>query len=163
MKKLVSLFKNGATVTLAGGLLWAINNLFDWVLYPLVIYVAGNIEGAVIMTLLSVPFNYALIRAYDKIGLDLFLLERAKGVGLNQTNNSFVNRVKNNSRWLGFVMLSFWDPIPAVIYIRKETNAYKGLSRSDWLCFIAATLIANATWIGITVLSLETASLIASN
>lgn len=155
MKGLAALLKKGAMFTFGAGTLWLVNNLFDWILYPAVIYLAGNLTGALIMTLLSVPFNYALIKGYDLIGRDLFALEKAKEIKV-QTKFAFVNRLAEKSQWFTFVMLCLWDPIPAVIYMRKRENAYNGLTKKDWCHFAIATLIANGVWIAMIILGLET-------
>jgi len=142
---ITQLLVRGVWFTFGVTALWFANNAFDWVLYPVMMCKMGLIAGGIMMTMLSVLFNLILIEAYDALGKDLFALEAAKAA--QSANVTWWGNLLGRSRWLTFVILSVYDPVPAVIYIRGGHSQFSGLMGRDWLMFVLATLISNGAWI----------------
>jgi len=127
----------------------AVDYLFDYVLYPFVIWKLGPWIGGAIMTLASLAFCLFLLRLYDRLGRDWLGLEFVKGLRHYEGSS----RWRRGLAWLvargdfaAFIVLSMkYDPFITTTYLRKE--AYSGMNRRDWGIFLASWFVANALWI----------------
>jgi hypothetical protein len=141
------------TAELATGFLtWNIlDNAFDYALYPFVIWKLGPWIGGAIMTVLSLLFCLFLLRLYDRLGRDWLGIEFVK----NLRHYEGTSRWRRWLAWLvsqgdavAFVVLSVkYDPFITTAYMRHE--AYKGMSRRDWIIFLGSWLLANGLWIAV--------------
>jgi hypothetical protein len=139
----------GSRIASGAFVLWLANNMFDWVAYPLVMCTYGNWQGAVIMALAAIPFNYALIKGYDSIGIDLLGIEALKEFQSTEHESwhkRLLKKVLSRGKIGTFIFMSLYDPIPATLYIRQGTRSYKGLVGNDWWWFGVSNIIANASW-----------------
>jgi hypothetical protein len=124
--------------------------LFDYVLYPFVIWRAGLLWGALIMTGLSFAVCLALLRFYDWSRRDWLGIETVKRLrdepaaeGVRQRIGELLRR----SDGFALVVLSIrFDPFVTILYIRHGSHAYAGLSRREWRLFLVSNLISNAWW-----------------
>lgn len=103
------------------------------------------------MAVVSLPFNLLMIKGYDAIGEDLLALETVKDyqLGTNPDAGFFerlITKALKRGKWVGYLALSAYDPIPATIYIRQGHRSYDGLSGMDWFWFVISTIIANIIW-----------------
>lgn len=63
----VSYFKSGIFATIFTAVLIGVNNLFDYVLYPVGLCQLGFVAGVIILAAVSVPFNQLLIAGFNWI------------------------------------------------------------------------------------------------
>ncbi len=124
----------------------AMNQSFDYLLYPAVIYWLGSLKGGVVMTILAVALNYALVLGYNKTKADWFGFEWLQ---LQESRNaqSLLGRVMRLGRMPAFVFLSWEDPFKAFVFMRGRQQAGMRFSRVDWKWFVLANLIGNLIWI----------------
>jgi len=147
--QIARLLSAGSRVAVGAFLLWFANNTFDWVAYPLMMCNYGTWQGATLMALASIPFNYALIRGYDFIGKDMLGIEALKEFQSTEHDSwhkKAVRKFLSRGRIGTFVFISLYDPIPATLYIRQGARSYKGLQGNDWGWFAISNIIANAAW-----------------
>ncbi len=127
--------------------------LFDFVLYPFVIFKAGLSKGFMIMIILSFIDSLLLILMYDYLKKDFFAIELSKcklDSLIAENNGSRLKRayawILKRSRILMFFVLSIYDPFIAVVFMRKGANQYNGLKTRDWRIFILSLCIGNGIW-----------------
>ncbi len=164
MRTIALLLHKGALLTSLGFFLVIVNNAFDLILYPIVMCKAGALYGVLIMTVLSIPFNAILIRGFELIGREIVLFpglwrfltnvqsafaNTAAGTGLISGVKSLQAKVWwliRRSRIITFVVMSAWDPIPAMLFWKNVPELEGKMSKSDKVFFLLSTLIANAVW-----------------
>lgn len=149
LAQLARLLSLGSRVAVGAFLLWFANNAFDWIIYPVVMCFFGTWQGALLMALASVPFNYGLIRGYDYISVDMLGIEALKEFQSSEQSNwhkRLMSKILSRSRIGTFIFISLYDPIPATLYIRQGVRSYKGLQGGDWWWFGVANIIANVFW-----------------
>lgn len=129
-------------------MLWVFNNVFDFLVYGAVIAHFGLMQGFVIMAPLSILLNLSLIKVYDLTGKDWLGAESVKEgkEALGKNKPTWLKKLIASSDIVAFILISIYDPFIAVIYLRKQEHAYKGLSKRDWKIFLASTFVANAAW-----------------
>ncbi len=162
-------FKRGALLGTGIGLKWLMDGPFDYILYPLVMWWTGMyfdswVLGAAIMMIASIPFNWLQIRLYDAAKIDFFSLEALKsfedtgevGITRREKLSLFIKKWMRKSRLVAFIVLSANDPFYGVVYFRDKERAFDGLTKRDWMNFIAATIVANVYWAGLILLGFET-------
>jgi hypothetical protein len=124
--------------------------LFDYVLYPFVIWRAGLLWGALIMTGLSLVVCIALLRFYDWSRKDWLGIETVKRLRDEPAAAGARRRIAGllrRSDAFALVALSIrFDPFVTILYIRRGSHAYAGLSRREWRLFLVSNLISNAWW-----------------
>lgn len=141
----------GRLVELATGLLgnWVICYLFDYLLYPLVIYKLGLFRGGAVMSLLSLLTCLVMIWFYDWSQHDWLGIETLKSLKIYTGPSRF----RRMLAWtlcrgdlLACIVLSLWyDPFITLIYLRDRS--YSGLNQRDWGIFFASWAIGNGWWI----------------
>lgn len=121
---------------------------FDYVVYPAALLVLGYGWGGLVMTLLSVAVNVVFIRAYDWARCDFLLIERLKRMQVVGTGaGSPVVRALRVRKTLAFFVLSWVeDPAVVTLYLRTGSHRFDGLSRADWMIFLASTVVSNLMW-----------------
>lgn len=144
--KKVALFFSGSVV------LHSTSLLFDYVLYPFVIYKAGLIKGFSIMLLFSFLFCLLFIIIYNKLKKDVFALEYSK-----EKINKFIEKTGGNwfqslfrsilkkSKIIFFIFLSFYDPFIATVFMRKNYQ-YSKMTLRDWKVLVISVIIGNGIW-----------------
>jgi hypothetical protein len=149
------------------------NAILDWFfnnpLYGYVIERFGLREGYFIMTAASFLVCLALIRFYDWLKVDWLGIEVAKEaqefgpVWIKNLNiHAGLGRILwwpfsqiillllwavNKGGFIAFTALSIYtDPFITTVYMRKGWGEYNGLSKKDWMIFLASTFVSNAYW-----------------
>lgn len=127
----------------------AINQSFDWILFPLVIGFFGPIKGGAVMFVIALTLNFSLILVYNKTKSDWFGFEwlRNKEAETETRTSKIVRVALRFGRWPGFVLLSWEDPFKAFVFIRGRSSAENGFDRTDWIVFLSANLIGVLIWI----------------
>jgi len=122
--------------------------LFDYLLYPFVIFTMGIIRGAVVMSLLSLVACFLMIRFYDwskRDWLGIEALKSLKDYDGPSLWRRIVARVLLRSDPVACVLLSIkFDPFIVTAYLRK--GYYGGMSARDWRIFLLSWLVGNAYW-----------------
>lgn len=128
--------------------LQGVSYAFDYLVYPIIIYSFGPIRGTLILFVAALILNYVCIIIYDKIKLDLFGFEKLKEIKADIGSSgkpSFMHRVMHWGDIPAFIVLSWYDPIFAVLYKRKSTQ-FDGFRRRDYWMLILSTLISCVMW-----------------
>lgn len=126
--------------------------VFDYGLYPAALAWLGYLWGGLLMTVIALIMNILIIRAYDWAKVDWFMIEEIKKIRDHEEVKlpGMLNILKpllKKSDIMAFFVLCLDDPVTVVLYLRKGSNLYNGLSRRDWHIFIAANIVANLYWI----------------
>lgn len=149
------------------------NQLFDWTFnYPLYMWVVGAlgpVKGFVAMATISFLTCLIFIVVYDRMKVDWLGIEVAKEAA--EYGPAFIRKMSAKSRigrvlwwpfsriilvilwainkggFIAFGVLSMYtDPFITTVYMRRGHGQYGGLSRRDWLIFLASTAVGNAWW-----------------
>ena len=143
----ILLFFSGAFV------LYSTAWLFDYVLYPFVIYKAGLVYGFFIMLLLSFLSCLILLLLYNYLKKDIFGFEFAKHKidGFIDTNHgNYVKRMLRGflkrSKVLLYIVLSVYDPFIAAVFMRKGDFQSRVISRRDWRNLTLSVIVGNGVW-----------------
>ncbi|MGO9613613.1 MAG: hypothetical protein ACLPX5_11325 [Dissulfurispiraceae bacterium] len=122
--------------------------LFDYLLYPFVIYNFGILMGGVVMTVLSLIACLLAIKFYDWSKRDWLGIEAIKEIsGYMGTNKSrrVTSWLLKKSEPVAFLFLSVkFDPFVTTAYMRH--GKFNGMSRRDWSIFMGSLLFSNAYW-----------------
>ncbi|MFA6174166.1 MAG: hypothetical protein WC701_10860 [Kiritimatiellales bacterium] len=134
----------------SGYLIWnVLDYIFDYVLYPFVIYKWGPLAGGIGMTLLSLLSCLMLIWIYDWMGRDWLGIETVKGLKIYAGASrwrQWLARMLRKSDGIAFLVLSLkYDPFITTAYLRR--SAFNGMTRRDWMIFFSSGLLANLWWI----------------
>jgi hypothetical protein len=122
--------------------------LFDYLLYPFVIFKLGLWRGGLVMALLSLVSCLLLLRFYDRLKRDWLGIEAVKGL----KDYAGQSRFRRMAAWLLqrgepvaclFLSIKF-DPFITTLYLRR--GSYNGMTRRDWKIFVASWLIGNVYW-----------------
>ncbi len=123
--------------------------LFDYMLYPSVIYYFGVLTGGAIMTALSFLICLLMLKLYDWSKRDWLGIETIKEIKHYHGQSRvllFLSKLLNKSDLIAFLVLSInFDPFVVTVYLRK--GKFNGLSKHDWWVFINSLLISNLYWI----------------
>lgn len=122
--------------------------LFDYFIYPLVIYSFGILRGGVVMTFLSLMFCITALKFYDWSKRDWLGIEAVKTLKAYDGNKK-IGRitawVMQKSDPVVFFFLSIkFDPFITTAYMRK--GRFSGMSKRDWGIFIGSLIFSNAYW-----------------
>jgi hypothetical protein len=126
----------------------AITCLFDYGLYPLMIFWLGLGRGFVVMAVLSFLLCWFCMKLYDWSKRDWLGIEAIKS--LRECNGE--NRAGRLLAWTlrksdpaACVLLSIkFDPFIVTAYFRR--GAFGGMNRRDWKIFLLSWFIGNAWW-----------------
>lgn len=137
-----------AELTLGHTVNQTVNYLFDYGLYPLVIFWLGLGRGFVVMAGLSLLACWLQMRFYDWSKRDWLGIEAIKALKhYNGTNRGrqLLAWVLCRSDPVACVLLSIkFDPFIVTAYLRR--GSFGGMTRRDWSIFLLSGLIANAWW-----------------
>jgi hypothetical protein len=127
-------------------IVWA----FDYGLYPFVMWQLGLVWGCVVMTASSAAVCYFSFIFYDWTKKDWLGIEAIKEFkeGLNMGKIAQrVSAILNKSELLAFFVLSLkFDPFITVLYLRKGSYQFNGLTKRDWTIFWSSVVISNIYW-----------------
>jgi len=124
--------------------------LFDFLLYPFVIWKLGVLKGGLVMTVLAGFFCYFLLCFYDWSKKDWLGIETLKSLKDYEGNS----RIKKITAWflrrsepviLVFLSVRF-DAFITTLYLRRGSHQYNGLSRNDWKIFFFSLIVSNIYW-----------------
>ncbi len=123
--------------------------VFDWVLYPLVIFSLGLGWGGLVMSLASFAVCIVLLWVYDLLKRDWLGIEAIKALRLREGHRGW-RRVAaaalNRGDAIAFVVLSIhFDPFVTTAYLRR--GQFNGMSRRDWVIFVSSWALSNGFWI----------------
>jgi len=127
--------------------------LFDYTLYPAALLYLGFVWGGLIMTISAIVLNVVTIKVYDWSKTDWLLIETLKSARDNPDVQlpGILGRLQFLLHYgdvaAFFVISMFDDPVDTVLYLRKGSHEYNGLSSRDWWIFVGANLLANISWI----------------
>ena len=129
---------------------WLMVWIFDFVIYPFVIYIYGILWGGLVMMALSFVVCYGTILFYDWSKKDWIGIETLKGIKAREPKNrigKFLMKLIRKSDPLALVVLSIqFDPFITVAYMRHGAHQYNGLSKRDWKIFISSLVIGDIYW-----------------
>jgi hypothetical protein len=177
-KFLVNKKEQIATVALGVTFNQAVDFLFNYPLYIIVMEKFGPKNGFLIMTTLSMLVCLLFIRFYDWSKRDWLAIEMTKEG--SEVLPDYIRRVRVGS-WIqkiiwwpfaqlsllvllairkggliAFFALSIWtDPFVTTVYMRKGHHGYGGMSGHDWRFFVGSVIVGNLYWSGRTVVIIE--------
>ena len=132
-----------------GFIAWkAYDYLFDYALFPVVIWKLGPWQGGLLMTSLSLFLCLLLLWIYDWLRRDWIGIEFVK----NLRHYEGPSRWQKVLGWLvsrgdlmAFLVLSIkFGPFITTVYLRKD--AYSDLTGRDWRNFLGSWLLSNTFW-----------------
>jgi hypothetical protein len=138
------------TVELSTGLVaWkAYDYLFDYALYPFVIWKLGPWRGGSLMASLSLFVCLFLPWIYDRLRRDWIGIEFVKGLRHYRGPSRWkqvLGWLISRGDWIAFLVLSIkFGPFITTAYLRR--GAYSGMAGRDWGIFLASWLLGNMLW-----------------
>lgn len=144
-------WRNRITVMATGITAFSLlNYLFDYGLYPFVIYKLGIIKGGLVMTVLAATANIICLKFYDWSKRDWLGIETIKGVKGYEGGNHllrFMSGLLKKGDVPALLFLSVKeDAFVTMIYLRHGSHQYNGMSVRDWRIFLTSLSIANVYW-----------------
>lgn len=126
----------------------AIDSIFNYLIYPVVIFKFGILKGGIVMTFFSFLACIGTMKFYDWSKRDWLGIETIKDLK-KYTGNKMIGRF---SSWLlsesdpiVFLFSTIWyDPFITTAYLRK--GKFNGMSRRDWRIFMGSLILGNAYW-----------------
>jgi ABC-type transport system involved in multi-copper enzyme maturation permease subunit len=127
-----------------------INTLWDYLLYPFVIWQLGLVFGGVVMTIVSMAVCLMMLYLYDYTKKDWLGIETIKSIR-ELSGDSWLGRIASRILEKGdpaaFVFLSLtFDPFITTAYMRYGRHQYNGLHQRDWMIFFSSGILGNAYW-----------------
>lgn len=128
----------------------AIVYLFDYLLYPFVIWKCGIFKGGVIMAFVSFLVCWATLLFYDWSKKDWIGIETIKELkeyeGGKIMGRLFSWFIKKSDPVAILVLSIYFDPFVTTAYMRRGAHKYNGLEKRDWAIFIFSVLFGNFYW-----------------
>ena len=125
-----------------------LNFVFDWLLYPFVIFRFGLLWGGLTMSLASFAACIGLLRLYDLLKRDWLGIETIRGLrdGVPKgTIRRVIAGILRRGDIPAFLALSlYFDPFITVAYLRRKQ--FGGMARREWCIFIASWAVGNGSW-----------------
>jgi hypothetical protein len=124
--------------------------LFDYLLYPFVVWKLGIIQGGLLMTALAGIFCYLTFVFYDWSKKDWLGIETVKSLK-NYDGAAKLGRMASwfmkQSDPVVMLFLSIkYDAFITTAYMRPGSHQYNGLNKRDWTIFGASLVISNLYW-----------------
>lgn len=144
--------KRSRLVELAIGLTanQTIDYLFDYALYPFVIYRFGILWGGLVMMVLSFIACLLSVWFYDWSKCDWLGIEAIKslkGYSGDKKLGRLTGWLLRKSDSVVFLFLSIkYDSFITMTYMRHGSHQYNGMSQRDWRIFLGSVAISNAYW-----------------
>jgi hypothetical protein len=134
----------------AGFVAWkTYDYLFDYGLYPYVIWKLGPWRGGALMASLSLFLCLLLLQIYDRLRRDWIGIEFVKGLRHYEGPSRWQQILAwliSRGDWVAFTVLAIkFGAFITTAYLRR--GAYNGMTGRDWRVFIASWLIGNLLWI----------------
>ncbi len=137
-----------AELTLGHAVNQAMIWVFDFLLYPFVIFWFGLLRGFAIMAVVSFIICWLTMLFYDWSKRDWLGIEAIKSLKVY----AGPNRLRQALAWIlrqsdpvACVLLSLrYDPFIVTVYLRR--GRFGGMTRRDWRIFLLSWLIGNAWW-----------------
>lgn len=138
--------------------IWAIGLLanksivyvFDYLLYPFVIWKCGIVKGGVVMTLLSFLICWVTFIFYDWAKRDWIGIETMKELKEyegSKLSGRLLSWVMKKGEPVTVLLLSvYFDPFITTAYMRRGAHVYNGLRKRDWEIFVFSLLFGNLYW-----------------
>lgn len=127
-----------------------IDSIFNYLIYPFVIYKFGILQGGVVMTFLSFLACIGTMKFYDWSKRDWLGIEAIKDLKVYEGEKKigrFTSWFLKRSDPIAFFFLSVWyDPFIVTAYLRHGSNKFNGMSRRDWGIFMGSLILGNAYW-----------------
>ncbi len=130
--------------------------LFDYLLYPYVIYQCGPLWGGIVMMLLTAASLLVTVLAYDFIKKDLLGIEAIKEIREEIKNFEHYekNKIHNliawflkKGYWAEFFFLSFkFYAFVTTVYLLNEIKKFNGFGKEEWKIFIGSVFVSNIYW-----------------
>ena len=122
--------------------------VFDYFLYPFVVYKLGILAGGVVMIVLSFAACTLSMMIYDWSKRDWLGIEAIKSVK-EYDGNTRMGRITawimKKSDPIVFIFLSLkFDPFITTVYLRH--GQYNGMARRDWTIFMGSLFLSNLYW-----------------
>ncbi|MDD2557789.1 MAG: hypothetical protein PHH87_05780 [Desulfuromonas sp.] len=129
--------------------MYVISKLFDYVLYPYVIYTIGIWTGGAFMTALSALVCLMFLKFYDhsqRDWLGIETLRDLKDFNGQQRGRRILSWMLQRSDPVAFMALSiFHDPFITTVWLRHER--FGPLTPRDLRIFWGSVFVANLFWI----------------
>lgn len=128
----------------------SIDFVFNYILYPFVIWKMGILGGGAVMTILSFLICYLIMIFYDWSKKDWLGIETIKGLK-EYSGKSIIGKFtswimkKSDPILLIFLSIQF-DPFITTAYMRHGAHQYSGMSKRDWKIFMSSLIIGNVYW-----------------
>jgi hypothetical protein len=146
--KVTACRKRGAELFFGFATKYLSDRLFDYILYPFVIYKVGLIKGGLIMTFLSLIACLLTMKFYDwskRDWLGIETIKDFKGYGGNKKIGRITSWILKKSEPAVFLFLSVKeDPFITTVYLRQ--GKFNGMTRRDWTIFMSSLILSNAYW-----------------
>ena len=127
-----------------------IDFIFNFIIYPFVIWKLGILGGGAVMTILSFLICYIIMIFYDWSKKDWLGIETIKQVKEYQGKSligRFTSWMLKKGDLAVFLFLSIqFDPFITTAYLRHGAHNYSGMKKRDWKNFIASLLVGNIYW-----------------
>lgn len=125
-----------------------IDDAFNWLLYPYVIYRFGIFIGGTVMTILSLLACLLSLWFYDWSKRDWLGIEAIKSLkesdGKGRAGRLFAWVLQKGDLLTAMILSIKFDPFITTVYMRR--GAYNGMSSRDWRIFLGSLLFGNAYW-----------------
>lgn len=125
--------------------------IFDYILYPYMIWKFGIVWGGVIMSILSFLGCWLLMIFYNfskKDWLGIELAKKLREYSGNRRLLKFGSWILNRGKMISFLFLSVkFDPFVTTAYMQKGENGFNKMDFESWKIFVASWMIGNFMWI----------------
>ena len=131
----------------------SLNRFYDYVLYTAALAKFGVLKGGAIMMAISFVLDFATLRVYDRLKLDLFGIEALKSLR-ERTPTNWTERMTiwalRQSEFVVFMVLTLLtNQFVVVAWMRHGARQYNGMTQRDWVIFLSSFFIGHLYWIGI--------------
>jgi hypothetical protein len=124
--------------------------VFNWVIYPAVIYRYGAFYGFLVITSLSAFVCCGYIVFYDWLKKDWLGIETIKELreygGKNRIANLLATSLQKSKIFAFFFLSIKFDPFYTVVYMRHGAHKYNGMAQRDWNIFWASLIVGDIFW-----------------
>jgi hypothetical protein len=142
----------GRRLALVGGghlVYGSFNHVFDYVLYPFVVYTHGVMTGGALMTLASLLQCALTLIVYQRMEIDWVGAGLVNDLAQTYPNTGvgrLLTRVTGSSRLLTFFGLcAVTDPFIVTAFFRR--GRFHALTAQDWNLFFTSVVVCNLYWI----------------
>ena len=125
--------------------------IFDYLLYPFIIWKVGILYGGLLMTILSMIVSYGAIYYYDKFKKDWLWLEAIKELK-EYEGGSKIGKISSwilkRSEFVMFILFSIRsNPFVTTMFMRHGARKFNGMTARDWKIFFLSLIISNFFWL----------------